>query len=302
MEKSRRENSTAYLYAGLAILLWSTVSTAFKISLRSLTPSQLLLGASFVSLCVFFCVGLLQKKIALILKSSRQDLLRSAVLGLLNPFLYYSVLLEAYNRLPAQEAQALNYIWAVMLALLSIPILGQKFSWRDFSGVLISFCGAVVIATRGKPFSLHFEEPMGVSLALASTLIWALFWLFNVRDKRDQVVKLFWIFAFGFIYVLIFVLIKGEIKILKPTAWLGAIYVGIFEMGITFLFWLLALQKADVTARIANLIFLTPFLSLIIIHFILLEKITVSTVCGLVLIIGGILWQQTSSLSPKATG
>jgi len=181
-----------------------------------------------------------------------------------------------------------------MLVLLAIPILKQKPRFRDISGVLISFCGAVVIALRGDFTQLRFQEPVGVGLALGSTLIWALFWLYNVRDRRDEVIKLFWIFVFGFMYVLIYALAMGEFALPSGYALLGNVYVGVFEMGIAFIFWQLALQKAVSTARVTNLIFLTPFVSLLIINRVLGETITLSTLAGLVLIIGGILWQQTS--------
>jgi len=293
MDKIGKQGFSAYLFAGLAIAFWSTISTAFKLSLRYQTPTQLLLGASFFSTLVIFIVILLQKKTGKLLEGSPRDLIRSAVLGFLNPFLYYTVLLEAYNRLPAQEAQALNYIWAVMLVLLAIPILKQKPRFRDISGVLISFCGAVVIAFRGDFTKMRFKEPVGVALALISTVIWALFWLYNVKDKRDQVVKLFWIFIFGFMYILIYAVIMGRFQLPSKFALIGNIYVGFFEMGITFILWLMALQKAASTAKVTNLIFLTPFISLLIINRVLHESITLSTIAGLVLIISGILWQQT---------
>jgi len=73
----------------------------------------------------------------------------------------------------------------------------------------------------------------------------------------------------------------------------GAVYVGIFEMGITFIVWLMALQRASSNARVINLIFITPFISLLLINRVLGEQILQSTFIGLVLIIGGILWQQT---------
>ncbi len=289
----RRLIHPAYLLAGLAILFWSTVSTAFKLSLRHQSPVQLLLGASFVSTWVIFIVILLQRKTGLLLQGNRRDLFRSALLGLLNPFLYYAVLLEAYDRLPAQEAQALNYIWVVMLSLLSIPILKQKPRLRNLGGVLVSFCGAAVIAVRGNFGSLRFAEPLGVGLALFSTLVWALFWLYSVKDRRDVAVRLFWTFLFGFAYVLAYAALSGQLAVPTPAAVAGFAYVGCFEMGITFLVWSAALQKAPNAARVANLIFLTPFLSLLIIRGVLKEPIAASTLAGLALIIGGILWQQT---------
>ncbi len=284
--------SSAYPYALLAILFWSTISTAFKLSLRYQTPEQLVLYASFVSFVILFFIIFLQKKHKLIFQGTRQDYLRSAILGFLNPFLYYTVLLNAYNRLPAQEAQALNYIWVVMLVLLSIPLLKQKPRFFDLSGVFISFTGALVIATRGNFTSLKFAEPLGVFLALFSTLIWALFWLYNVRDKRDEVVKLLWNFGFGFIFILLYHLITSQFHVPTFKAIIGATYIGIFEMGLTFVLWLNALQKTKNTARITNLVFITPFLSLVIISQVLHERIALSTIGGLLLIIGGILWQQ----------
>jgi drug/metabolite transporter (DMT)-like permease len=284
--------NSAYPYALLAILCWSTISTAFKLSLRYQSPEQLVLYASFISILVLFIIIIIQKKSHLVFNNSKRDILFSALLGLLNPFIYYTVLLNAYDILPAQEAQALNYIWVVMLVILSIPILKQKPKFYDISGVLISFTGAVVIATRGNFKSLTFAEPLGVALALFSTLIWALFWLYNVRDKRDEVIKLFWNFLFGFSFILIYTLSTHQFHLPVLNALLGATYIGIFEMGLTFVLWLNALQKAKSTARITNLVFITPFLSLMIISNVLHEHIAISTIGGLLLIIGGIFWQQ----------
>lgn len=59
-------------------------------------------------------------------------------------------------------------------------------------------------------------------------------------------------------------------------------------MGITFIVWLSALKKSQTTAHISNLIFLSPFLSLIYIHFLVGEEILLSTIAGLALIIAGI--------------
>jgi drug/metabolite transporter (DMT)-like permease len=73
---------------------------------------------------------------------------------------------------------------------------------------------------------------------------------------------------------------------------LSSIYVGLFEMGITFLVWLKALKLSKTTARVSNLIFLAPFISLIFIHRIVGEKILFSTIVGLILIVTGIITQQ----------
>ena len=65
-----------------------------------------------------------------------------------------------------------------------------------------------------------------------------------------------------------------------------------FEMGLTFVFWLKALKLSRTTAQVSQLIYLTPFFSLLVIHFAVGESIYPSTLIGLVLIVIGILLQQ----------
>ena len=72
----------------------------------------------------------------------------------------------------------------------------------------------------------------------------------------------------------------------------AAIYSGIFEMGITFILWLKALQLSKTTDRVTNLVYITPFLSLILIHFVLNEDIFFTSIIGLILIVLGIIIQR----------
>ena len=194
---------------------------------------------------------------------------------------------------------ALNYIWPMMLVLLSVPVLKQKIRWMSVVALLISFSGAIVIATGGRPFSMDLKEPLGVALALSSALFWAMFWLLNMRDKREETPKLFMNFLFGFMYTLIYCAITGNITIPDLGGALGSTYIGLFEMGITFVLWLKALRYAENTARVSNLVYLSPFMSLMFISLILGEKILPSTLAGLVLIISGIIMQQVIAIRSK---
>ena len=58
-------------------------------------------------------------------------------------------------------------------------------------------------------------------------------------------------------------------------------------MGVSFVLWLMAMRLTESTARIGNLIFLSPFLSLALIHVILGETIHATTFLGLALILAG---------------
>ena len=282
----------AWLYAFSAVLLWSTVATVFKLTLRHVDFIHLLLISSWTAFLALLLVMIAQGKVSLLRRLTVRELLYSAGLGALNPYVYYLILFKAYSLIPAQEALALNYTWPVVLVLLSVPLLGQRIGPGSVAAILVSFSGVVLIATRGDLGTLGVSHPFGASLALGSSLVWALFWIFNLRDRRDPVLKLFLSFGFGSLFILATVLLGEGIRIPNWPGFLGGIYSGLFEMGLTFLLWLKALELARTTARVSNLVFLSPFLSLVLIRVLVGEAILPSTLAGLVLIVCGILLQQ----------
>jgi drug/metabolite transporter (DMT)-like permease len=291
-KKNMTRQNKAYAYALATVLLWSTVASAFKLSLRYLDPLQLLFYANVVSVLTLFLVLVVQKKLYLVAQYRGAALARAAALGLLNPFLYYVVLFKAYDLLPAQEAQPLNYTWAITLAILSIPLLKQKIGLKEFGAILISYVGVVVISTHGNVLSLRFGNTIGVALALGSTVIWALYWIFNTKDTNDPVAALFLNFVFGLPFVFAATALFSNVYVSLNEGLLGAAYVGVFEMGISFVLWLNALKLSSTTAKVSTLIFFSPFLSLIFIHFLVGEDIRGSTIVGLVFIVAGNVLQQ----------
>ncbi len=282
----------AFFFGLAAVGIWSTVASAFKISLRYLDPLQLLLFACMASVAVLAGVLFFQNKLKLVRKVKGKELLRCGLLGALNPFLYYVILFKAYDLLPAQEAQPINYTWAITLSLLSIPLLKQKLRAKDIIAILISYMGVLIISTHGEIFTLQFSNTTGVELALGSTVIWALYWIFSTRSTLDPTVGLFLNFLFGLPLILVATVLFSDLSTVPFQGVIGAVYVGFFEMGITFALWLSAMKYAALpdgggTARVANLIFLSPFLSLVFIHFLTGEHILSATVAGLGFIVAG---------------
>lgn len=287
-----RNQRKALAYGLVTVLLWSTVASAFKLSLRFLDPAQLLLYASLVSSLVMLAALALQGRLGLLLGYGKREWTRALLFGLMNPFLYYIVLFGAYARLPAQEAQPLNYTWAITLALLSVPILGQKLSWRDVAATLVCWCGVIVISTRGDLTGLSFASPFGVGLALGSTVIWAVYWLFAARDDRDPTAALAMNFLCSLPFSLAWTCLVSTPQVPDWRGLAGAAYVGVFEMGVTFITWLTALRLASNASQVGNLIFISPFVSLLFIRFVVGESILPSTLAGLGCIMAGLLLQQ----------
>src|SRR5690554_5691445 len=279
----------AMLYGLGAVALWSTVATAFKVALGYMSPLELMWLASLVS---WGLIGALVVRQGLAGQALRHGWRTAAWAGLMNPVAYYLVLFGAYDRLPGQEAMALNYTWALAMAFLAVPLLGQRLTRVDVLAGLIAYAGVWVIATRGEVFNVTFADPLGVGLALASTLLWALYWLLNVRDRRPPLVAQWQNFAVGLpLFTLLMLLGPG----FSWSGWaaVGAgVYVGLFEMGIAFVLWQLSIHRVSRTARVSNLIFLSPPVSLLLLYLVVGEPILASTLVGLVLILGGLGLQQ----------
>lgn len=288
MDRQRR----AYFCAALTIVFWSTVASAFKLTLRYLDFLQMVFYATLVSTIVLFVILLLQAKLRLLKTYSIKDYLRSATLGFLSPFLYYVMLFKAYDLLLAQQAQPLNFIWPLMIVLLSIPLLRQKIRAVEIVGCIISFVGVVIVSTRGRPLTIGSADLPGASLAVGSSIVWALFWIYNVGDRRDEVAKLFLSCAFALFPTATAVFLFSDFQVSDVRGLAGAVYIGLFEMGITFVLWLKALTLARNTAQVSRFVYLTPFLSLVVIHFVVGETILASTLVGLILIIAGIAVQR----------
>ena len=282
----------AYFFAGIAIFFWSTVATAFKLALEHLEPIQLVFYSTLFSVIVLFFIALIQGKIGLIKSFSKRALMQCAFLGLLNPCLYYIILFKGYDVLPAQEAMVINFSWPIMIVILSIPILKQKIDIKSFLSIIVCYVGVVVIATKGDVFSMQFENSLGVVYILITTVIWSLFWLFNTKNSNDSVVSLFLIFLFSLPYILIITYFSDSFVIPSLKGVIGSAYIGLFEMGISVVLWQSALKISTTVSRVASLVFITPFLSLLILHFVLKEDILASTIFGVILICSGLILQK----------
>ena len=284
------------------MLCWSTVATAFKLSLNYLSPLQLILLASLVSWAFLLVVLIVQGRVAELFGLPRSAYGWSLVFGFMNPALYYLLLFSAYDALPAQEAQALNYSWAIVMTLLAVPLLAQKLSRYDIVAATVCYLGVLMIATRGDLLGLNFANIKGVLLALASTVVWSLYWILNQKDQREPIVGLCLNFSFALPIIIAVAYSSGQLAALINSPWqalAGGVYVGIFEMGLAFILWLKAMKLAENTARIANLIFISPFLSLVLISVFLNEVILNSTLVGLGLIIAGLALQQFFANAPN---
>lgn len=287
-----KDNTKAIVCAIVAVLSWSTVATAFKVALTHLTHFEMLLIASYTALVIFILLLTVQKKWRLVFSLPVKRWGHLALIGLLNPVAYYLVLFKAYDLLPAQVAQPINYAWPILLLILLAIFARQPIPLKKYIGMFVSLAGVSLISMGSSGAGALSIPLSGLLLAALSALLWAVYWMVNNRSREiDASVALFVSFLFGTIYLTVAACLTG-VDIRTVPGILSGMYVGCFEIGVPFICFGIAMRKTTNPALINQLCYLSPFLSLFFIAIVLGEQIVTTTYIGLGLIVSGIVFNQ----------
>jgi drug/metabolite transporter (DMT)-like permease len=189
----------------------------------------------------------------------------------------------------ASQAFIINYLWPVMSVVFACIILKEKLTTRIVVALAMSFFGVLTVAGKelGDFSSGSF---LGVVLCVLAAVSYGLFTALCGKWDYDYLVSMMISFFSTFILTSCINLASGEALSIGFSQILGFAWNGIFVMAIATVTWALALKKGG-TAKISNLAYITPFLSLVWTFFILKEPIRLLSVLGLVLIVIGIFIQ-----------
>ena len=297
-----KKNTHSILLALAAVTSWSTVATAFKVALSYLTHFEMLLIASLTSVLIFAIVLTFQSKWQLVTHLNKKQWKELAFLGFLNPAAYYLILFKAYDMLPAQVAQPVNYAWPIVLLVLLAVFAKQPIPSKKYIGMFISMAGVVMISLGTGQLSGMSVPVTGVLLAAISAFFWAGYWMVNNKHKHsvDAIVSLFGSFVCGSLYLIVCIPFFG-FSVPNLNGLLAGMYVGGFEMAIPFICFGIAMRITSNPTLINQLCYLSPFLSLFFIAMVLHEPIVITTYIGLTLIVAGIVFNEYFVKSPQNT-
>ncbi len=286
--KNRKYN--AYINLALCTLLWASIPVATKKILVELDNLQTLFYSTILSTLVLGILLIFQKKTRDFKKYNKNQYSIMFFLGFLGNYMYYIFLYGALSKTTASESFILAYTWPIMVLILSFIILKEKVTPLKLAGIFISFFGIVIITTKGNITTFNLTNLQGDILALSGAFIFALFSVLGKKFNFDKTISVFIYFLSALIFIIPTVLIFSRIVFPSFNVWLWIIYNGIFVNGISYIFWFNALEGGE-THIVSNLLYLTPFISLIYISIFLDEKILISAVVGIVVIVLGVLSQ-----------
>lgn len=290
LPKISKERLIAYFYLALCIIFWAAIPVVSKKILIELNNIQMLFYSTIISFLVLFFVNIFQKKLTLLKQYSVKDYFNMFFLGFLGAYFCYLILYKAFSIAGAQEVFILAYTWPIMVIILGFLILKEQPTLKKIGAIIISFSGIIVIITNGHIENFNISNFSGDSLALFYAFIFALFSVLGKKFKYDQTVSAMIFFLSALILMIPTVFFLSTFKLPSIGVWFWLFLNGFFINGITYIFWFKALKAP--THIISNLLYLTPFLSLVYIYIFLGEKILISSFIGLAVIAFGIILQS----------
>ena len=279
-----------YIYAVVTVLIWSTMAAVVKKMLNDIPSMEALSVSSFFAFLFLLLCNLKTGTIREMKKYSAKDYAVMTGLGFVGLFLYSALYYYGLAKLTSQEACILNYLWPIMLVVFSCILLKEKFTLLKGAALLCSFAGIVVLSLGGGSFAGGTLS--GMISCVAAAACYGLFSVLNKKADYDQNISMMVVWLAAAVCSLLLGLLTETWVPIRGVQWLGMLWLGIVVDAVAYLLWALALNGADDTAKIANLAYLTPFLSLVVSAVFLQEKIGLRALTALVFIIGGILIQS----------
>lgn len=280
-----------YTYALLTVSIWATMAASVKLLMNNIPNLETLAVSSVFAFVFLLIMNIKNGSIKEMGKYSAKDYVTMAGHGFLGLFLYSALYYYGLTQLTSQEACILNYLWPIMLVVFSSVILKEKLTGTKIIAMLFSFFGIIILST-GSGNMATSNTALGMLSCIVAAACYGLFSVLNKKADYNQNIAMMVIW---FVVAVCSAVLGPFIEVWKPIAgmqWLGMLWLGVVIDAVAYLLWALALKGAENTAKIANLAYLTPFLSVIISAIVLKEQIRMRAIIALLFIVGGILFQS----------
>jgi drug/metabolite transporter (DMT)-like permease len=274
-----------------AILLWA--SLASLVTLLSDIPPLLLTG---IGLIIGALVSIPSLRFGI---NPWKVPAKTLLLGVYGLFGYHFMLFLGLQNAPAVEANLVNYLWPLLIVLLS-PIFTKSLSLntRYVLAAISGFAGAALAITSNSAGFGFASIELGYLFALAAAVIWATYSLgtTKVPSFPNPAIGLFAAVS-GVLAIVAHFLFEPAATI-SSGDWLLLVVLGAGPLGGAFYLWDAALKIGD-PRRIGLLAFLTPLLSTALLVLVSGESLSWQLLIATALIVGGALLGPRSARESK---
>ncbi|UFS70109.1 DMT family transporter [Geomonas sp. RF6] len=280
-----KDSTKGSIYALLAVLLFATLGTTFKLSVSRLDGYSVTVYMGSFAVLALFLNLLRTGEAGGVVAEFRRMPLFFILTGVIGLGVQQLLCIKSYEHLPAAQVVILTYTYPLMMIVLARLVYREHSSLRSVAFVLLGFMGVFILVSGG---SLRgFEMSSGVLLSLACAFTFALFCVLIKHARFHVGIGMFLFNLFGLLFLLLLMPFYGFTWRIGAVDLLILLYIGVFPTALAFILWNRALQLTR-TSHSSNFALLTPVLSLVFITLFLREEIVLSQVVGMSIIIGAV--------------
>ena len=201
----------------------------------------------------------------------------------------------------ASQAFIINYLWPIMSVLSACIILKEKMTLRKSIAILLSFAGVIIVTANGNLLSIGRDTLTGALYCIIAAVSYGLFSALNKKKDYDKYFSMMVFYFAATVVSLVYIIATKSTFTLDAMQVAGLAWMGIFTNAIAFTFWAIAIKIGD-TAKVSNLAYITPFLSLVWTTLVLKEDFNPYSLIGLSVIVIGIFIQLKDKKEIKTRG
>jgi drug/metabolite transporter (DMT)-like permease len=280
------ESGKGTIYAVLAVAMFSTLGTGFKMAVSHLDSYSVVVWMGFFATLSLFLYLAAEGQLHTVAAELRQRPFFFPLAGMIGLGVQQILCLRTYELIPASQAIILHYTYPLMMLVLARLFFCEKSGWRAVVCVLLGFAGVCVLVVSGGTLG-DVRLSAGVAAALGTAFSFALFCVL-IKHARFSITAGMLLFnLFGLVFLLC-------LMPLYPMHWApGAgvmallAYLGVFPTALAFILWNRALRMIP-TGRSSNFALLVPILSLICIAVVLKERIAAMQSVGMAIVLGSV--------------
>jgi len=240
----------------IAIILWSTLAL-FTVLTYNIPPFQLIAMAFFVAFLIGLGFWIKEKKGILIhLKLP----LKVWLLGIYGLFGYHFFYFMALKNAPPLEANLINYLWPLLIVLLSAFLPNEKLRWFHIMGSLLGFFGAILLISFGQEIAFSSVHIEGYMYAVIGAFIWSSYSVMSRYFGSIPTPAVGGFCGATALLSLLAHLMFEQTYMPSFTEFLAAIALGLGPVGMAFFVWDFGMKKGDIKL-IGSLSYATPLLS-----------------------------------------
>lgn len=248
--------STATFIGLAAILMWSLLA-ALTVATGRIPPFQLLAMTFAIGACIGPLTWVWRRSAV---RALRQPLV-VWVVGIGGLFGYHALYFLALRLAPPAEAGLLNYLWPLLIVLLSSLLPGERLAAHHIIGAVLGFVGTVMLFAGNGGSGFNPAHVPGFVAAFVAAFVWA---GYSVMSRKFAAVPTDAVAGFclatALLATLCHVVLETTVWPESAMQWLAVIALGIGPVGLAFFAWDIGMKRGDIRV-LGAASYATPLLS-----------------------------------------